>query len=39
MTLCSIHGRGITTSTFAFTLYKPGRDGVRITQGRFDRQL
>ena len=30
---------GIVSGTFAFTLYKPGCDSVRITQGRFDRQL
>jgi hypothetical protein len=30
---------GIISGTFAFTLYKPGCDSVRITQGRFDRKL
>ncbi len=30
---------GIVSGTFAFTLYKPGCDSVRITQGRFDRKL
>ena len=30
---------GIISGTFAFTLYKPGCDSVRVTQGRFDRKL
>ena len=30
---------GIISGTFAFTLYKPGCDSIRITQGRFDRKL
>jgi hypothetical protein len=30
---------GFISGTFAFTLYKPGCDSVRITQGRFDRKL
>jgi len=30
---------GIISGTFAFTLYKPGCDSLRITQGRFDRKL
>ena len=30
---------GIVSGTFAFTLYKPGCDSVRATQGRFDRKL
>ena len=30
---------GIVAGTFAFTLYKPGCDSVRVTNGRFDRQL
>ncbi len=30
---------GIIAGTFAFTLYKPGCDSVRVTNGRFDRQL
>ena len=30
---------GVVSGTFAFTLYKPGCDSVRVTQGRFDRQL
>ena len=30
---------GIIAGTFAFTLYKPGCDSVRVTQGRFDKQL
>ena len=30
---------GIVSGTFAFTLYKPGCDTVRITQGRFDKRL
>ena len=29
----------IISGTFAFTLYKPGCDTVRVTQGRFDRRL
>ncbi len=31
--------KGIIAGTFAFTLYKPGCDSVRVTQGRFDKQL
>ena len=30
---------GIVSGTFAFTLYKPGCDSVRVTQGRFDKRL
>lgn len=30
---------GIISGTFAFTLYKPGCDSVRVTQGRFDKRL
>ena len=30
---------GIISGTFAFTLYKPGCDSVRVTQGRFDKLL
>ncbi len=30
---------GIISGTFAFTLYQPGCDTIRITQGRFDKQL
>ncbi len=30
---------GIIAGTFAFTLYKPGCDSVRVTQGRFDKRL
>ena len=30
---------GIVSGTFAFTLYKPGCDSVRVTDGRFDRKL
>ncbi|MGI4872708.1 MAG: hypothetical protein ACRYFX_16225 [Janthinobacterium lividum] len=30
---------GIVSGTFWFTLYKPGCDSVRITNGRFDRKL
>ena len=30
---------GIVSGTFAFTLYKPGCDTVRVTQGRFDKKL
>ena len=30
---------GIVSGTFAFTLYKPGCDSVRVTQGRFDKKL
>ncbi len=29
----------IVSGTFAFTLYKPGCDTVRVTQGRFDKRL
>ena len=31
--------QGIVSGTFAFTLYKPGCDSVRVTQGRFDKRL
>jgi len=30
---------GIISGTFAFTLYQPGCDSVRVTQGRFDKKL
>ncbi len=30
---------GIISGTFAFTLYRPGCDSVRVTQGRFDKRL
>lgn len=30
---------GVISGTFAYTLYKPGCDSLRITQGRFDRKL
>ncbi len=30
---------GIVSGTFWFTLYKPGCDSVRVTQGRFDKKL
>ena len=30
---------GIIAGTFDFTLYKPGCDSVRVTNGRFDRKL
>jgi hypothetical protein len=30
---------GIVSGTFWFTLYKPGCDSVRVTDGRFDRKL
>ena len=30
---------GIVSGTFAFTLYRPGCDSVRVTQGRFDKRL
>lgn len=30
---------GIIAGTFAFTLYKPGCDSVRVTNGRFDKKL
>ena len=30
---------GIVSGTFAFTLFKPGCDSVRVTQGRFDKRL
>ncbi|MDJ0365660.1 DUF6252 family protein [Hymenobacter sp. H14-R3] len=30
---------GIISGTFAFTLFKPGCDSVRVTQGRFDKKL
>jgi hypothetical protein len=30
---------GVISGTFAFTLYKPGCDSLRVTQGRFDKKL
>ena len=30
---------GVISGTFAFTLYKPGCDSIRVTNGRFDRKL
>jgi hypothetical protein len=30
---------GIVSGTFAFTLYKPGCDSIRVTEGRFDKKL
>ena len=30
---------GVVSGTFWFTLYKPGCDSVRVTQGRFDKKL
>lgn len=30
---------GVVSGTFAFTLYKPGCDSIRVTQGRFDKRL
>jgi len=30
---------GVIAGTFEFTLYKPGCDSVRVTQGRFDKKL
>ncbi len=30
---------GVIAGTFAFTLYQPGCDSVRVTQGRFDKRL
>ncbi|OGX81550.1 hypothetical protein [Hymenobacter glacialis] len=30
---------GIVAGTFSFTLYQPGCDSVRVTQGRFDKKL
>ena len=30
---------GIISGTFDFTLYKPGCDSVRVTQGRFGKKL
>ena len=30
---------GIISGTFSFTLYKPGCDSIRVTNGRFDRKL
>jgi hypothetical protein len=30
---------GIISGTFSFTLYQPGCDSVRVTQGRFDKRL
>ncbi|WBO86705.1 DUF6252 family protein [Hymenobacter yonginensis] len=30
---------GIVSGTFAFTLYKPGCDSIRVTNGRFDYKL
>lgn len=31
--------KGIVSGTFAFTLYQPGCDTVRVTQGHFDKRL
>lgn len=31
-------GPGIVSGTFAFTLYQPGCDSVKVTQGRFDKK-
>ena len=31
--------QGIISGTFAFTLYQPGCDSVKVTQGRFDKKL
>lgn len=30
---------GVISGTFAFTLYKPGCDTIKVTQGRFDKKL
>ncbi|GAA4352517.1 hypothetical protein GCM10023185_12300 [Hymenobacter saemangeumensis] len=30
---------GVVSGTFAFTMYKPGCDSIRVTEGRFDRKL
>ncbi|MDB5233365.1 MAG: hypothetical protein JWR44_358 [Hymenobacter sp.] len=30
---------GIVSGTFWFTLYKPGCDSIRVTEGRFDKKL
>lgn len=30
---------GIVSGTFSFTLYKPGCDTIKVTQGRFDKKL
>ncbi len=30
---------GVISGTFAFTLYKPGCDSVRVTNGRFDKKV
>ncbi len=30
---------GIVSGTFWFTLYKPGCDSIKVTQGRFDKKL
>ena len=30
---------GVISGTFSFTLWQPGCDSVRVTQGRFDRKL
>ena len=30
---------GIISGTFDFTLYKPGCDSIKVTQGRFDKRL
>jgi len=30
---------GVISGTFAFTLYKPGCDSIRVTNGRFDKKL
>ncbi|OGX91986.1 hypothetical protein [Hymenobacter coccineus] len=31
--------RGVIAGTFAFTLYRPGCDTIKVTQGRFDKKL
>jgi hypothetical protein len=31
--------KGVISGTFAFTLYKPGCDSLRVTQGHFDKKL
>ncbi|HEX8428398.1 hypothetical protein [Hymenobacter sp.] len=30
---------GVISGTFSFTLYKPGCDSIKVTQGRFDKRL
>ena len=30
---------GVVSGTFWYTLYKPGCDSIRVTQGRFDKKL